>query len=271
VVRNGVVFTPADIKGLLAEIYMYTDTEFLGGIDAVIHPAVFHISMTNWLGRGAYPVGMEAAVGEVVVNYPIYGYKSSVTKRNDREAEVKMTVTYAMNTNGEAIRSPRIAKNMYFHYLLDVDQSENIVGGRYFGDSARIDMLWAPLQPIQGGKRGNERGNPHIDVKTVLAIWRESVPEDLRQKWLNIDPTEEDRLLPAQEAVATAPTAEATPAAAPTDPPAVPPAPATETSPAAAPAPAAETSPAAAPAPAPATEAPAASTPADGISAAPTP
>jgi hypothetical protein len=31
VTRNGVVFTPTDIKGLLADLYMYTDTEFLGG------------------------------------------------------------------------------------------------------------------------------------------------------------------------------------------------------------------------------------------------
>ena len=29
---NDVVFTPADIKGLLAEVYMYQDIEFLGGV-----------------------------------------------------------------------------------------------------------------------------------------------------------------------------------------------------------------------------------------------
>jgi hypothetical protein len=194
VVRNGVVFTPADIKGLLAEIYMYTDTEFLGGIDSVIHPAVFHLSLTNWLGRGAHPVAMEAAVGEVVVNYPIYRYKSVVNKRTDDDVEVRTTVTYAVNTNVEAIRSPRFQKQMYFHYLLNVDREGQVTGGRYYSDSARIDMLWAPLQPIQGGQKGNERGNPHVDIKSVLAIWRESVPEDLRSKWLNIDPPEEDRI-----------------------------------------------------------------------------
>ena len=50
------------------------------------------------------------------------------------------------------------------------------------------------LKPIQGGEKGNEAGNPHLDVKEVLAIWRESVPEEARSKWFNIDPTDEDRL-----------------------------------------------------------------------------
>jgi len=43
-----------------------------------------------------------------------------------------------------------------------------------------------------------------LDIKEVLAIWRESVPEELRKKWLNIDPTEEDRLLPPADAVVAA-------------------------------------------------------------------
>lgn len=202
--RNGVVFTPADIKGLLAEIYMYTETEFLGGVDAVIHPAVLHLTLTNWLGRGAHPIGVETAVGEVVINYPIYSYKSSVTRHGDRNAEVKMTVTYAMNTNSEAQRSPRIAKQLYFHYYLDLNDDGDILGGRYYNDSARVDMLWAPLKPIQGGQKGNERGNPYVNVKEVLAIWRASVPEETRNKWLNIDPTEEDRILSEEEKIALA-------------------------------------------------------------------
>jgi hypothetical protein len=204
VTRNGVTFTPADIKGLLAEIYMYTDTEFLGGTDAVIHPALLHLSLTNWLGRGSHPIGVETAVGEVVINYPIYSYKSSVTKHSSREAEVKLTAQYAMNTNNEAQKSPRIAKQMYFHYLLDVDADGKVIGGRYYGDSSRVDMLWAPLKPIQGGQKGNERGNPHVDIKEVLAIWRQSVPEEIRKKWLNIDPPVEDRVMTEEELAALA-------------------------------------------------------------------
>jgi hypothetical protein len=199
VTRNGVVFTPADIKGLLAEIYMYTETEFLGGEDAVIHPAIFHITLANWLGRGEHPIGMETAVGEVVINYPIYSYKSVINRLSDRQAEVKTSIRYRMNIGREMDKGPDQSQVMYFHYVLDLDSKGEIVGGRYYGDSARIDMLWAPLKPVQGGKKGNERGNPHLDVKEVLAIWRESVPQELRNKWFNIDPTDEDRILSDEE------------------------------------------------------------------------
>src|SRR5205823_5215810 len=95
-------------------------------------------------------------------------------------------------------------RQMLFHYVLDLDEGGTIRGGRYMGDSQQIDMLWTPLKPAQGGEERNRRGNPHLNIKEVLAIWRESVPEDLRKKWLNIDPTEEDRLLPPSEAAIAA-------------------------------------------------------------------
>ncbi len=199
VVRNGVTFTPADIKGLLAEIYMYNDSEFLGGIDPVINAGTLHLTFCNWLGRGDHPIGMETAVGEVVFNYPAYKYDAKVEKISDRMYEVQMTVVYATSTNYEMQRSPRWSKQMYFHYALGLDEEGRITGGGYYGDSARIDMLWAPLNPVQAGEKGNERGNPHIDVKEVLAIWRESVPEELRKKWWNIDPADEDRILEEDE------------------------------------------------------------------------
>jgi Transglutaminase elicitor len=203
VVRNGVTFTPADIKGLLAEIYMYSDSEFLGGVDPAINPAVLHMTLGNWLGRGSHPVGMETAVGEVVINFPVFNYKSQINKLNSRESDVKTWITYTLNINRELDKGPpNYHRQMYFHYVLDLDEIGAIRGGRYVGDSQQIDMLWTPLKPAQGGDERNRRGNPHLDIKEVLAIWRESVPDDLRKKWLNIDPTEEDRLLPPSEAVA---------------------------------------------------------------------
>jgi hypothetical protein len=194
VIRNGVVFTPADIKGLLAEIYMYSDSEFLGGNDTVIHPAIFHIVVCNWIGRGEHPIGMETALGEVVINYPMYAYKADVRTVSPKQREVKMNVTYAVNTPREYDKGPRLNRTMYFHYLLDLDDNGQITGGRYYSDSHQIDMLWVPLKPAQGGQPGNERGNPYVNVKEVLALWRESVPEEIRKKWLNIDPTDEDRI-----------------------------------------------------------------------------
>ncbi len=192
--RNGVTFTPADIKGLLAEIYMYSDSEFLGGIDRVINPGTLHTIVANWVGRGSHPIGMETTPGEEKWNYPIYSYACSSAKRGDSQVEVKMNVGYMKSTRREYQQSPRNTAVKYFHYTLDLDEEGNIVGGQYMRDSRQIDMLWAPLSPEQGGTEGNERGCPNIDVKTVLAIWRESVPEDLRAKWFNIDPPEEDQI-----------------------------------------------------------------------------
>jgi hypothetical protein len=204
VVRNGVTFTPADIKGLLAEIYMYSDSEFLGGVDPSINPGILHLTLGNWLGRGEHPIGMETAVGEVVINFPVFAYKSTVRLLSLRESEVKTTITYALNINREMDKGPpKYHRQMYFHYILDLDEEGVIRGGRFYGDSQQIDMLWTPLKPAQGGEEGNKRGNPHLSVKEVLAIWRDSVSEDLRKKWLNIDPTDEDRILPPSTAVAT--------------------------------------------------------------------
>jgi hypothetical protein len=53
-------------------------------------------------------------------------------------------------------------------------------------------MLWTPLKPMPSGEEGNKDGNPYVDVDQVLAIWRESAPEEMRLKWYNIDPTAED-------------------------------------------------------------------------------
>lgn len=197
--RNGVTFTPADIKALLAEIYMYSEAEFLGGDDDennpqddAINPGLLHVVLANWIGRSSHPVAMDSELGKEVWNYPIYAFSSTSAKRSGgQQVEVRMNVAYAASTNQEYARSPRLKRTMSFHYLLDLDEEGKVTGGRYFSDSARIDILWTPLTPAQGGQEGNERGNPHVDVNEVFAIWRESVPEDVRKKWVNIDVREE--------------------------------------------------------------------------------
>lgn len=200
VIRNGVKFSPADIKGLLAEIYMYRDVEYLGGDDDAINPGLLHVSMSNWLGRGSLPVAMDKTLGEEVWNYPLYAYATTARKLSDKEVEVKMNAYYSQSTRREFDHAQHLRQTIYFHYALKLNDEGAIIGGRYYNDSNRIDFLWEPLKPVQGGTEGNKRGNPHLDVKEVLAIWRESVPASLREQWLNIDPTEEDRLIPQSPA-----------------------------------------------------------------------
>ena len=194
VYRNGVEFDTADIKALLAEIYIYNDTAMLAGEGTNVHPGVLHAILGNWVGRGSHPIGLEADPGEEKWNYPIYAYASASAKRGNNQVEVKTNVAYAKDSDGEFYESPRIKRVKYFHYMLTLNNAGQIVGGYYFRDSSIIDMLWVPLAPKQGGTPGNERGNPHIDIDTVLAIWRESVDEETRSKWYTVDPAQLDRI-----------------------------------------------------------------------------
>ncbi len=196
VTRNGVTFSPSDIKGLLAEIYIYNHHEVLAGENQrQVNAGLFHAIVTNWVGRGDHPVGMESDPSEEKWNYPLYAYATSSAQHSPREVEVKMNIAYAKDSNGEWDESPRIKRVKYFHYMLNLDANGKIVGGHFYRDSNVIDMLWVPLQPKQPGKPGNEAGNPYINVDHVLAIWRDSVPLETREKWLVVDPAELDRIV----------------------------------------------------------------------------
>jgi len=199
VVRNGVEFTPADIKAMLAEIYMYLDCEMLDGDGGSVNPGTLHAILTNWIGRGKHPIAMEADPGKEKWNYPIYKYVATHNRRSRNDVDVQMNLTYANSSRGELQESPRLPRTRYFNYRLKLDDEGNITGGYYYRGSSSLDMLWVPLAPKPGGKKGNERGCPHLDVDEVLAIWRESAPEDLRSRWAIIDPPQEDRLFSAEQ------------------------------------------------------------------------
>lgn len=199
VTHNGVVFRPSDIKGLLAELYVYSDIEMIGGsYEYAVNPATLHLALANWVGKG-HPIGMDNSLGKEIWNYPIYSYKSNSAKRGDRQVEVRTNLGFVNSTNREYDQAPKRYKFMSFHYWLDLDEAGKIVGGGYYNDSNRIDLLWVPLQPGKGGTDGNKEGNPHLDPKEVLALWRASVPEEARKDWYNINPWPEDAIVEDEE------------------------------------------------------------------------
>jgi hypothetical protein len=203
VVRNGVTFTPADIKGLLAELYMYNEMNVLAGSETYLDAGTFHTIITNWIGRGSHSIGMEAEPGKEKWNYPVYAFASSNGRLSDRQVEVKMNIAYAKDSRGEFQQSPLNKAQKYFHYYLNLDEDGRIVGGNFYRDSSRIDMLWIPLGPKESGQPGNERGNPHIKVDEILSIWRDSVPEETRKQWFVIDQPEADRVTEIPEGLAS--------------------------------------------------------------------
>ncbi len=193
VTRNGVVFSPATIKGLLAELYIYNGYEDLSGSSGLISAPLLHAVVANWIGRGSHPLGLEADPGEERWNYPAYAFNSSSQRLNDRQVEVRMTLVYARDSRGEYQESPRLRGSRTFHYRLDLNERGEITGGAFYRNSSRVAMLWLPLHPRPPGTEGHRRGNPHLDVDEVLSIWRDSVPEETRRQWLVVDPAPQDR------------------------------------------------------------------------------
>jgi hypothetical protein len=195
VTRNGVVIKPSDIKGMLAKLYVHNAYQPLTGDDtAQINAGIFHVTLCNWIGKNKHPIGMDKALGWEIWNYPIYAYKATWAKRGENQAEVRLNFGFVDMTDREYEKAPQKYQFMYFHYQLYLDDNGKITGGHYYWDSNRIDLLWVSLKPYQGGKKGNEEGNPHLKVEDVLSLWRESVPKQYRENWRNIDPVAEDAL-----------------------------------------------------------------------------
>ncbi len=194
VTRNGVKFTPADIKGLLAELYVYSDVVMLGGENkATINPGMLHVILTNWISRAKHPFGFDNTAGKEIWNYPVYAYALDGAWRGRNRVEVKANIGYVYMLDQPYHRAPKSHTRMLqLHYMLELNNDGEIIGGEYFPRSKRIDIAWVAKKPTQGGTKGNESGNPHLNAKAVLSIWRDSVPEDVRTEWYNIDPTRED-------------------------------------------------------------------------------
>ena len=202
----GTTFTPADIKGLLAEMYMYNDTAMLAGYETRLNPGTFHAILANWLGRGSHPIVMDSDPGKEKWNYPIFSFASSYAKRGPREVEVRTNIVYAKDSEDEEHdKSPEIREVKSFHYSLYLNPLGEIVGGDFHGDSEMIDFVWVPLAPKKAGAAGNEGGNPHLDVDVVLSLWRQSVSKESRRRWMIVDPLKNDRVIEVQDPTALLP------------------------------------------------------------------
>lgn len=124
VTKNGVVFTPQDIKALIAEIYMNADYEFLGGnrcekdrnafaspdgrIDKTrmdecedINPGTLHVAIANWIGKAKHTLVMDYNSDLEVWNYPLYKYdvltKTDVSAADARNLVSGVRTDYVFN------------------------------------------------------------------------------------------------------------------------------------------------------------------------------
>jgi hypothetical protein len=110
---NCVIFSPADIRALLAEINMNAKAKFISGnrcalsrdeldarpllradpltMDACddVNPGSFHVGMVNFLGRKKQPVIFDLNQDREVWNYPVYDYSYTVEGPLDEAAAIE--------------------------------------------------------------------------------------------------------------------------------------------------------------------------------------
>ncbi len=196
----GVVFQPAEIKALLCGIYNRTTPDsylYLAPPSARgggPNMGTFHLALANYIGRANHPVGIDRTRGQVAWNNPIYAYE--VTSIRDagatggvRYKTVTTTIHYTFygsdstqQTDPETgARTGHEERSMSLRYTLALDGEGRIIGGRAQTTSGHF--LWIPLYAVQAKKDGSVPGNPHLDVKRVLALARASALSEVQAKY----------------------------------------------------------------------------------------
>jgi hypothetical protein len=150
VTKNGVTFSPYDIKALLAEIYMSADFEFLAGYRCYeskisssnplnrkdgptvmstcddSNPGTLHAVISNWIGRKGQTVIMDQKISEAVWNYPYFKYETVTMQKDLTAATARQYVTGGA---GEYVFNPQAKSFAYvkmrLFYAKELD-SENI-------------------------------------------------------------------------------------------------------------------------------------------------
>lgn len=196
----GVVLQPYDIKALLANIYNRTvDDSFLylappSARDGGPNMGTFHLTLANYIGQAGHPIGIDRTKGRAPWNNAIYSYQvDSIHDAGQGEhlhyKLVDATITYSYYSSdvgrqtdaesGEVRANQR--QSMALRYTLGVDDEGRIVGGTALTDSGYF--LWLPLYAVQARPDGSTPGNPHLDVRKVLALARASADPQTQKKF----------------------------------------------------------------------------------------
>ena len=195
----GVVFQPSDIKALLSCIYNRTIPDsylYLASPSARTggpNMGTFHLALANYVGQAGCPIGIDRTKGQVSWNNPIYAYNvnsiSDAGSSGDLHLKnVETTIVYTYygsdnqrqtNANGDRVGNRR--QSMTLKYTLELDANGDIVGGRPRTGAGHF--LWIPLYAVQARPDGSAPGNPHVDVRTVIALARASAIPQVQEKF----------------------------------------------------------------------------------------
>jgi hypothetical protein len=162
-----------------------------------LNPGALHVVITNFLGIGQLPLIEDRTANYEVWNQGVLGYE--ITQQNETSAQaanqcvgatgntwsynrdaaklydVKMTVKYL--TEGDASITPLgfadYTRTDRYHYILEVNGSGKVIGGRYCTDStnSHVDFFWSPT--------GNHSPtNPHVKKDKVLELVAKAVAQE---------------------------------------------------------------------------------------------
>jgi hypothetical protein len=168
---TGITFSVSDIKGLLSEADSCVNSSFFGhryhgsGDDIRdVYPALFHKTITYYVGSLRKPVVIDYHNDPVVDNNIVSGYSMTITQTGTFNYSVTAVLRMHKYDNFRT-DAPGIAPiyNRTYRYTLRKDASGNIVDGSWL--SANPDFIWVPLSP------GNCSGrNPGINDHWIRSI-----------------------------------------------------------------------------------------------------
>jgi len=213
VMVGDIEFTRKDIKALLTGLYMGVRYRMLGGKRCEsdpkkalepeerkncddINPSLFHLILTNWVGKQKQAIIFDRNADAQVWNFPLYGYQTQAYPVTPAEAmqalgwadttykinpnaarllHVSTTVYYADAVNEEEILDHTEEAMEVYKYILELDSKGRIIGGEWALSSitSHPDFLWVPLRTKKSGPE-RQLANPHLDIDIVLNLWAKS-------------------------------------------------------------------------------------------------
>ena len=203
----GVILQPSDIKALLTCIYnRTTDDSYLylappSARDGGPNMGTFHLALANYIGRAGHAIGFDRTKGSAPWNNPVYAYEvKSIRDAGEGDhlhyKTVETTITYSFyGTDGGRQSDPEtgdirgnVKQTMNFRYNLALDDEGRIVGGTSLNYNGYF--FWIPLYAPQAKADGSVQGNPHVDVRKVVALARASADPAIQKKFdeVNIGP-----------------------------------------------------------------------------------
>ena len=154
-----------------------------------------HVVLSNMLGVQRRPLAEDRTYNYEVWNQPLVGFRVSLQEeRTLREAldllglkdetkyiynddakrffEVRLQTDYITESQpSTSPRGPEISqytRHDNYHYILELDEAGNILGGEYLDGSVPPDFLWLPLSPA------SVLSNPFLDATKIHDLLKAS-------------------------------------------------------------------------------------------------